>query len=110
MLDPFGLQEGEPRTPATDPRAYDADIAAVVAGLVASGEPLGKISVIKGLRDRRSVGLKDAKDAVEEYGRRHGVEALVRPEVIGAGCLFALAGLALVSLGAFLLWRTIVPA
>lgn len=77
----------------------DEAIAAAVAELQASGQPLGKIAVIKGLRARTSLGLKAAKDAVEDYGRRHGIESLVKADTSGVGCIFVLAALGLVALG-----------
>lgn len=40
------------------------------------GIPLGmsKIRLIKELRSQTGLGLKAAKDAVEDYGRRQGIE------------------------------------
>lgn len=82
---------------------FDDVIAEVVAGLESAGEPVGKIAAIKGLRERTGIGLKAAKDAVEEYGRRRQVDSLVKPEVNGSGCLLALALLVFAALGVALI-------
>jgi ribosomal protein L7/L12 len=57
VMDHLGVAEPEPET---------ADI---VAHLVAGR----KIQAIKIYRDRTGAGLKEAKSAVEEMGRRHGI-------------------------------------
>ncbi len=58
------------------PGFYDTLIAEYVSEAGAAGQPLGKIAAIKSLRQKSGLGLKAAKDAVEAYGRRNGIEAL----------------------------------
>jgi hypothetical protein len=67
------------------PGHFDDVIAAAAADAKARGERPGKIPVIKVLREKTGLDLKAAKDAVEEYGRRNGVEELARPASLGPG-------------------------
>jgi ribosomal protein L7/L12 len=77
------------------PGRFDDVIASAVASARARGERPGKIPVIKVVRERTGAGLKEAKDAVEDYGRRHGVEELTGSPG-SAACVIAVAGLVLV--------------
>lgn len=76
--------EPDPATPR--PAAGEAkDLDAELLALLKAGR---KIEAIKLYRSKTSLGLKEAKDAVEALAERHGIEAK------GAGCagvlLFAL--------------------
>jgi hypothetical protein len=76
--------DAEPPTPAPEPGSLDAEI----LGLMQGGK---KIQAIKLYRERKGVGLKEAKDFVESLAAKHGVSS---PS--GGGC----AGVVLVMVAA----------
>ena len=60
--------------PSPGPIPYDDILAAAQRQAQARGESPNKIAMIKVLRQRTGLDLKFAKDAVEDYGRRHSIE------------------------------------
>jgi ribosomal protein L7/L12 len=70
------LEQGE-SLPAE--AAFDSDAEAEIVSLLGQGR---KIQAVKLYRERTGVGLKEAKDAVEALGEKHGLGAAT-----GGGCL-----------------------
>ena len=59
-----------------DPGFYDHLIDAERAAASKEDRPVNKILLIKALREASGLGLRPAKDAVEDYLRRRGGEGL----------------------------------
>ncbi len=89
-----------PPPPETEAPAEPFSAAAIaVIEALRSGR---KIEAIKLYRAETGCGLKEAKDAVEELARRHGLEAVAR-----GGCSTVLLAVALVALASAAVVRLI---
>lgn len=92
MSDEYGERSDEP-----SPEQFD-ELKRDVLRLLESGR---KIEAIKTYREQTGSGLADAKRAVEELGREHGLETASGARGCGTSAILLIAGLAL--LGARLL-------
>ncbi len=82
----------------------DQDLSAAVISAIQSGR---KIEAIKILREESGMGLKEAKDAVEAYQRRHpefGLSDGATGEASGGG-LFVVGALIIASIAAYYFWQ-----
>jgi hypothetical protein len=107
MLDPMtdtdSPHDAEERDlPGPEKGRFDSLILAYIHEVEATGGVPRKIPVIKYVRDQTGLGLKAAKDVVENYGARNGYPTLTRMEpgslfflLLTVAVVVALAGLAL---------------
>jgi len=69
------------QAPPTPP--YDELLTSEIKSAREAGRPVAKIPLIKALRESKGLGLKEAKDIVENYGVRYGIPELTQSS---AGC------------------------
>lgn len=93
VYDPDFSGHDVPPTSKLKPGVHDAAIADAISECEALGGTASKIPVIRGLRKRVRLGLSEAKLAVEDYGLRHDIPALVGRPTSGTNLLVLCSGL-----------------